>query len=244
MPIWKSVDGEWKAVDGEAKKICAVCCNIVKVLSIMMSPVLPVFSANLQKQLNVEKLSWDNIVFDLKKHKIGKVEMLIKKIERHKEEKFPLMLKIASVKEARLHPKSEKLIILQIDIGEEKPRQLVAGLQKHYKAEELIGKKIIVVSNLKPAKLGGELSQGMLLAASSADDSVVKVLEAIKSKPGDEVKCGSLVNNAEEIKYEDFAKLKIISKGGRIVVENHNNQPLKTDKEEIIVDVEDGYSVG
>ena len=77
-------------------------------------------------------------------------------------------LRIAKVLEAERVPKSEKLLKLQISIGSEK-RQLVAGIAQHYKPEDLIGKKIVVVANLQPAKLMGQESQGMLLAASNAD---------------------------------------------------------------------------
>ena len=59
---------------------------------------------------------------------------------------------------------------LKIDLGDEE-RQLVAGIRSSYQAEELVGRKIVVVANLKPAKLMGELSEGMLLAVSN-DDSL------------------------------------------------------------------------
>jgi methionyl-tRNA synthetase len=64
--------------------------------------------------------------------------------------------------------KSEKLLRLEIQVGDEK-RQIVAGISKHYKPEDLIGKNVIVVANLAPAKLMGLESSGMLLAASSED---------------------------------------------------------------------------
>lgn len=77
-------------------------------------------------------------------------------------------LRIAEVLEAEKVKGADKLLQLQIQIGEEK-RQIVAGIAKHYTAEQLIGKKIVVVANLKPAKLRGIESQGMLLAASNKD---------------------------------------------------------------------------
>ena len=60
---------------------------------------------------------------------------------------------------------------MKIDVGGE--RNLVAGLREHYKADELVGKKIILVSNLKPAKLRGVLSEGMILAASDQEGKLV-----------------------------------------------------------------------
>jgi methionyl-tRNA synthetase len=71
-------------------------------------------------------------------------------------------LRVAKILEAELVPKSNKLIRLKIDIGEE--RQIVAGIAKDYKPEELVGKSIVVVANLKPTKLMGVDSRGMLLA--------------------------------------------------------------------------------
>ena len=79
-----------------------------------------------------------------------------------------IKLVVAEILEADRIPGSEKLYKLKIDIGTEK-RQLVAGIARHYSVDELIGKKIVVIKNLKPAKLMGEVSQGMLLAASNGD---------------------------------------------------------------------------
>ncbi|MCK5347560.1 MAG: class I tRNA ligase family protein, partial [Candidatus Heimdallarchaeota archaeon] len=228
--------------DDEAKKVCAVCLNIVKNLSILISPVLPVFSKNLQQQLNAPNLKWDHIGFDMKDHKIGKAQILVQKVEKIEEEKFPLNLKVAEIKEANNHPDSEKLVIIQVDIGEDKPRQIVAGIQKYYKAEELIGKKIIIVSNLKPAKLGGEISNGMLLAASSDDEELCILLEAPGSNPGDEVSCGDMKNLDSQIKYDQFAKLKLEVKDGKILVENFNST-LNIKGKDLSTDAPDGLSI-
>ncbi len=80
-----------------------------------------------------------------------------------------IKLVVAEIKDARRIEGSEKLYKLRIDIGNEE-RQLVAGIAKNYKIEELIGKKIVVIKNLKPAKLMGEISEGMLLAASDGNE--------------------------------------------------------------------------
>jgi len=78
-------------------------------------------------------------------------------------------LRIAKILEAEKVEGADKLLKLQIDLGDEK-RQIVAGIAKHYTPQELVGKKIVVVANLKPAKLRGIESQGMLLAASIGDE--------------------------------------------------------------------------
>ncbi|MBO9599811.1 MAG: methionine--tRNA ligase [Cohnella sp.] len=77
-------------------------------------------------------------------------------------------LRVAQVVACEPIPKADKLLKLQLDLGFEK-RQVVSGIAKHYKPEELVGRKVICVTNLKPAKLRGELSQGMILAASAGD---------------------------------------------------------------------------
>ncbi|MDD4855090.1 MAG: methionine--tRNA ligase [Sulfuricurvum sp.] len=82
---------------------------------------------------------------------------------------FQTSLKIGTVIEAQEVPKSSKLLRLQVDLGEEVPRQIVAGIKEYYSAESLIGTQVCVVANLKPAKLMGLLSEGMLLAAKDAD---------------------------------------------------------------------------
>ena len=80
-----------------------------------------------------------------------------------------LQLRTAKVLEAERIEGADKLLKLQIDVGGEK-RQLVAGIAKHYAPEQVVGKTIIVIANLKPAKLRGVESQGMLLAAFSGDE--------------------------------------------------------------------------
>ncbi len=77
-------------------------------------------------------------------------------------------LRVAQVTACEPIPKADKLLKLQLDLGYEQ-RQVVSGIAKHYKPEELVGRKVICVTNLKPAKLRGELSQGMILAASVGD---------------------------------------------------------------------------
>ncbi len=82
-------------------------------------------------------------------------------------------LKIGKVKEAVAIEKSDKLIKMQVQVGEE-TRQIVSGIRQWYSPEEMVGKTIVVVANLKPAKLFGTLSEGMLLAAES--DGVLKLV--------------------------------------------------------------------
>ncbi len=89
-----------------------------------------------------------------------------------------LDLRVATIKKAEPHPNADKLLVLQIDLGTEE-RQIVAGIRNQYAPEELLGKQIVVVANLEPARLRGMESQGMLLAASDGDRIVVLTPEKI-----------------------------------------------------------------
>jgi len=82
---------------------------------------------------------------------------------------FQTSLKVGTIIEAVEVPKSKKLFKLQVDVGEEKPRQVIAGIREYYNAESLVDTQVCVVANLKPAKLMGMLSEGMLLAAKDQD---------------------------------------------------------------------------
>ncbi len=98
-------------------------------------------------------------------------------------------LVVAKVDDVRDHPNADKLYIIDIELGDGEKRQIVAGMKPYYKPEELKGKKIVVVANLKPAKLRGEMSQGMLLAAED-DQGNVSLLTLDKDNvgPGSRVK--------------------------------------------------------
>ena len=95
-------------------------------------------------------------------------------------------LRVAEVLEVEPVKKADKLLKLQLDLGYER-RQVVSGIAQYYKPEELVGKKVICVTNLKPVKLRGELSQGMILAGSN--DGVLSVATVDASLPnGSKVK--------------------------------------------------------
>lgn len=92
-------------------------------------------------------------------------------------------LRTAKILECEPVKKSKKLLKIQADDGTDKPRQIVSGISEYYKPDELIGKTVIIVANLKPAKLCGEMSNGMLLAADTTDGGI-KVLFADGMEPG------------------------------------------------------------
>jgi len=90
---------------------------------------------------------------------------------------FETELRVALVLAAERVENADKLLKLRIDVGEPEPRQLVAGVAATYEPSQLIGKRIIVVANLKPARIRGVESQGMLLAADFEGRPVVATFE-------------------------------------------------------------------
>ncbi|XZL88823.1 methionine--tRNA ligase [Clostridium perfringens] len=95
-------------------------------------------------------------------------------------------LRVVKVLECEPVKKAKKLLKLKVDLGGEE-RQVISGIAQYYKPEELVGKYVVLVANLKPVKLRGELSQGMILAAAPSDDS-----ELLLVNPG-EILTGSQV---------------------------------------------------
>lgn len=98
-----------------------------------------------------------------------------------------LVLKVGQVVEAEDVPKTDKLIRMTIDLGDE-TRQIVAGIKESYNPADLLNKKIAVVYNLKPRSIKGLKSEGMLLAASTKDHSTISILTVDKDIPN-----GSLI---------------------------------------------------
>ena len=90
-----------------------------------------------------------------------------------------VILKVSKIIECEKHPEGDKLYILKLDCGEEEPRQIVSSIVPYYKKEELMGRNIVLVSNLKPANFRGVKSYGMLLAASEEGDETHSTCELI-----------------------------------------------------------------
>ena len=92
-------------------------------------------------------------------------------------------LRVGEVKVAERIPNADKLLRFEIDLGEAEPRQILAGLAEYYEPEKLIGRKVIVVANLKPRKMRGLESQGMICAASLTEEdtpAIATFLEDVK----------------------------------------------------------------
>ncbi len=96
-----------------------------------------------------------------------------------------IALRTGKVLSAEAHPNADKLLVLKVDIGEAEPRQIVAGIASKFQPDELVGRRVVVVANLKPAKIRKVESQGMLLAAGDKD---VIDLVSVDAEPGEIVR--------------------------------------------------------
>lgn len=191
-----------------------ISAQIVRSLAILLEPVVPTISAKIWNFLNMKNSinheNWD-LASELKLtdgHQINKPGILISKIEDKQidevmkflesdeskksvncrqtitiEDFNKIDLRIAKIIKAEKLPKSDKLIKLQIEIGTE-TRQVIAGIGQYYKPEDLIGKLVVVVANLKPVKLMGEESQAMILAANDGKNNLTLITALNETESG------------------------------------------------------------
>jgi methionyl-tRNA synthetase len=236
-----------------ALSVISLLANVVKDLSIMIEPFMPDVADEIRNQINTHAENWEEIgKLTIKKgHKVNKARVIFNKLEDKKMKEFqqrfsskkplakelPLNLKVGKIVDVKDHPNANKLQVLKVDIGGEQ-RHLVAGLKGYYKNNELKGKHIVVVTNLKPAKLRGIESNGMLLAAD--DGKNVKLLLAEKSSPGEQVLIEGAKPGSKEISFDEFQKIRITVKDKKIICDG---KILKTEKEEVAVDIGDGAKV-
>lgn len=92
-------------------------------------------------------------------------------------------LRVATVVSARADEKSDRLMILEVDLGVDGKRQIVAGIKQHYTAEQLLGKQVIICANLEPRKVRGHESTGMVLAAFDETGGKLSVLTVDRPSP-------------------------------------------------------------
>ena len=141
--------------------------------------------------------------------------------------KKKVILKVSRIVDVQRHPGGDKLYILQLDTGEGERRQIVSSIVPYYKEEELMGRNIILVSNLKPANFRGVKSNGMLLAASEKDDTEHRTCELIFA---DDLPVGAVIefDNQEPVekiktylKPEHFFALPMRVVDGTVCVEGN-----------------------
>jgi len=219
--------------------ILYVLTECLRIISIYICPFIPETGEKVAKQIGQKPGTFKDIQFTkTTKGKIPKPEILFQKFEIKEEDSFAkLNLKVAEITEIKEHPEADKLYVMQINLGIEK-RQLVAGLKPHFKPEELEGKHIVVVTNLKPAKLKGIESAGMLLAAELKKQ--VTLIEAPKSEPGEQVFVEGIEPGESQITIKDFQQVQMTTKNHKVT---YKGKALKTEKEEIKAAIGDNAKV-
>ncbi len=235
---------------------------ISKALAVIFAPYLPFSSQKLWEALGeagqIFEARWEDALVPPKPGtKLEKPEPLFKKLEPPNAEPEPkkellsgeklkadepkmtemtldqLDLRIGKVIEANEHPNADKLIVLNVSLGDSN-RQLCAGLKEHYSLEEFVGKHIVVVCNLKPAKLRGIMSEGMLLAASEGD-VVSLLLPPEGAEPGIQL---DGTTQAKQIEFPEFLKytLEIGQDGSAGAIIDSKFVPLTVDGKTIKTD--------
>lgn len=193
---WELVKADREA----AGRVITTCANLVRALAVFLKPIVPDISALIETQFGSE-LAWEDHYFALKGRPVGTIKKLVKPIEvaefvpllgelaqggggtpgKQRKEESQMIdieqfgavdLRVATIVQAEKIAKSDKLLKLQVEL-DGGTRQLIAGLAQHYAPETLVGRRVVVVANLKPATLMGEKSEGMVLAAQDGDRLVL-----------------------------------------------------------------------
>jgi methionyl-tRNA synthetase len=195
----------WDVLKTDAKRcgsVITLSINLSYLLAAILEPYIPEFSLTLFTQIGKPHVNSKipdafDIFSVVEGHKIGVPLPILKKLDpkdiaKHKErfagkkDNFSLELKVGQILEVEAVKESDKLYALKVDVGEKTLRNIGAGLRSVYSAEELLNRKVVVVCNLVHAKLGPITSEGMLLAASDKEKTVLLV-------PPKDSPCGKLV---------------------------------------------------
>ncbi len=196
--------------DQVLQDVCSVCIEAFRLLSIYLKPVLPALVARVESFLKVEPLQFADAQRTLGAHQIGAYEHLMQRVDPKllealfeppaapkvlpggedlapeiKIDDFTKVdLRIAKILKAEPVEGSDKLLRLTLDVGEGKTRNVFSGIKSAYKPEDLEGKLTVMVANLAPRKMKFGLSEGMVLAASHADEKAHPGIFVLEPFPG------------------------------------------------------------
>lgn len=237
----------WKLIKTEKEQCGFVlhhCLRIAQALAVYMAPYLPFSSDTLWTMLGHEQsvhyATWGSAQASLHvETSLEKPKPLFKKLTladfmQEAEDSFAMLdLRVAQILDVKDHPQADKLYLLHLTLGVLGKRVIVAGMKPYYAKEELTGKKIVVVSNLKPATIRGVNSNGMLLAAE--EDGVCSLLDPGDATPGSEVFAKGIPHQPKGIvEFEDFKKVPLqIGDKNRVM---YGNRVLQTEKGVLVSD--------
>jgi methionyl-tRNA synthetase len=198
-------------MDAVLHDVCSVCIEAFRVLTVYLKPVLPALAAQVEAFLQIEPLQWADAQRSIGHHTIGAYAHLMQRVDAKQldalfeapaapvapppggeamapeigiDDFFKVDLRIAKIVKAEAVEGSTKLLRLTLDVGEEKTRNVFSGIAAHYKPEQLTGKLTVMVANLAPRKMKFGLSEGMVLAASHADEKAAPGVYVLEPFPG------------------------------------------------------------
>ncbi len=191
--------------------VCSVCIEAFRVLTVYLKPVLPALAAKVEAFLKIEPLQWQDAARALGGHTIGTYQHLMQRVDTKLldalfeppaapappapggealaaeigiDDFAKVDLRIAKIVAAERVEGSSKLLKLTLDAGEGRMREVFSGIASAYAPEQLAGKLTVLVANLAPRKMKFGLSEGMVLAASHADEKAHPGLYVLEPWPG------------------------------------------------------------
>ena len=200
-------------MDARLQDVCTTCIEAFRLLSTMLKPVLPQLAAQVEGFLNIEPMTFSNAAKPLGAgHVIGSYAHLMQRVDEKMldalsdpnlsdpnlcipggEEIAPVItiddfakidLRIALIVNCEPVEGSTKLLRLTLDVGEGRMRNVFSGIASAYKPQDLIGKHTVMVANLAPRKMKFGVSEGMVLAASHADEKAQPGIYVLEPWPG------------------------------------------------------------
>ncbi|MDX1699155.1 MAG: methionine--tRNA ligase, partial [Melioribacteraceae bacterium] len=205
----------WKQVKNNREQCGTtvnICLQTIYILAEIFSPVIPFSAKKIFKMLNCAPMDWKNLGDNnlIEGHALGESEILFEKIDddviQSQLAKLPkfsengsndleitledfkkVNLKVAKILSAERIQKSKKLLKIKVKLGDQE-KQVIAGIAKSYSESELINKNVVIVSNLKPAKLAGEISEAMILAVENIEGDLELLELSDKINHGTDVK--------------------------------------------------------
>ncbi len=183
-------------MDAALHDVCSVCIEAFRVLTVYLKPVMPALAAQVESFLKVKPLEWRDASRSIGAHEIGEYKHLMQRVDAKQIDALleapaapaavpggePLAaeikiddftkidLRLARIVNAEHVEGSDKLLRLTLDVGEGRTRNVFSGIKSAYQPDDLIGKMTVMVANLAPRKMKFGLSEGMVLAASHADE--------------------------------------------------------------------------
>jgi len=206
---WLMIKDESQA--HEVQRVCTQGLNLFRTLMIYLTPVIPGIADKSKELFNEKKWEWSDISSPILGKKIQKYKPLLTRIDKEKVKKMmeipkeesknskspnnlisiddfmKIDLRVAHVIDAKEIKEADKLLELTLDLDGES-RTVIAGIKSAYKAEDLIGRNVVVVANLAPRKMSFGVSEGMVLAAGPGDSDIFLLSVDEGATPGMKIK--------------------------------------------------------